>query len=156
MRWSTVMAVMFAAVVAVEARACEAPVALHGDIATEPAALRIFWNLIAQARFGFSALEQAAFLVRDGSGVITSVPWPEAGEPNTGRWMGAFPANTVAIIHTHPNWMPVPSKIDVRTALRTRVPVYVITRAHISKTVNGSTTMVVNGEWKPGAVCGAS
>lgn len=155
MRRSTVVAVMFAGAVALEVMACESPVVLRSDLAADPSALRIFWHLIEDARFGFTNFEQAAFLVRDARGTISSVPWPDAGEPNTGKWIGAFPENTVAIVHTHPNWMPMPSNIDVRTALIARVPVYVITRAHVSKTWNGSTTMVIDGEWKPGAVCAA-
>jgi hypothetical protein len=157
MRCSAILAVMIGGAMGIEVLACETlPARMHGDIAADPAALRIFWQLLEQARFGFSRLEEAAFIVRDASGTVSEVPWPAAGEPNTGKWIGAFPANTIAIVHTHPNWMPSPSSIDVRTAQRTRVPVYVITRSHIAKTAGGSTTMLLDGEWKPGDVCGTS
>lgn len=135
--------------------ACDAlPPRMRGDLAGDPAALRIFWRLLEQARMGFSRIEEAAFLVRDAAGNLTGVPWPSAGEPNMGRWFGAFPANAIAIAHTHPNWLPVPSSIDVHTAQSARVPVYVITRSHISKTVAGSITMLIDGEWKPVDICG--
>lgn len=157
MRCSTVVAVIIGSALAVEASACDAwPVHSRADLAAQPAALRIFWGLLQQARLGFSQIEHTAFIVRDAAGSITSVPWPDAGEANVGRWMGAFPANVVAIVHTHPNWLPTPSHIDAHTALRTSLPVYVITRAHISKTQNGSTTMVMDGDWKPGVVCDAA
>jgi hypothetical protein len=154
MRCSTVVAVMIGSAMAMEVMACDALVTHpRTDLAAHPAALRIFWGLLEQGRFGFSEVEHTAFIVQGDDGTIGFVAWPDAGEPNNCRWMGAFPKNVIAIAHTHPNWLPAPSFIDVRTALRSNVPVYVITRAHIAKTMNGSTTMVMDGDWKPGAVC---
>jgi hypothetical protein len=157
MRCSTVVAVMIGSALAAEAMACDV-LSSHApaDLAMNPAALQIFWGLLEEARWGFSQVEHTAFIVRDASGAVTSVPWPDPGEANIGRWSGAFPVNVVAIAHTHPNWLPTPSNIDAHTAIRTKLPVYVLTRAHISKTEKGSTTMVVDGDWKPGVVCSAA
>jgi hypothetical protein len=148
--------VILGSAIAVEAAAaCNALPQLSGEIAADPAALRIFWGLLERSRFGFSRLEEAAFIVRGANGSVSAVPWPQAGEPNVGRWAGAFPANTIAIVHTHPNWLPMPSDIDAHTATRTRTQVYVITRSRISKTDGRSTTLLINGEWKPADICGA-
>jgi len=154
MRCSTAVAMVIGSAIAFEVLACDAmSLQVSGDLATHADARRIFWQLLEQGRYGFSSVEHAAFLVRDANGAIRDVPWADAGEPNVGRWSGAFPANVIAIVHTHPNWLPVPSNIDAKTAMRTKLPVYVITRAHITKTANGSTTMVIDGDWKPGSVC---
>src|SRR6266849_649897 len=141
--------------IAAEVAACTVLPANIGEIASDPVALRIFWEVLARSRYGFSELEEAAFIVRDTNGTVTSIPWPAAEERNLGRWVGAFPANTIAIVHTHPNWMPLPSAIDIRTAKRSHMAVYVITRSHIAKTENGSITMLIDGEWRPSDVCGA-
>jgi proteasome lid subunit RPN8/RPN11 len=153
-RCSKVVAVMVSSAIAMEAMAaCKIPARVSGDLAAHPAALKICWSLLEQARWGFSQVEHTAFIVRDSSGTITSVAWPDPGEANIGRWVGAFPVNAIAIVHTHPNWLPTPSFIDAHTAIRTHLPVYVVTRKHIAKTGNGSTTMIVDGDWKPGVVC---
>ena len=158
MRCSTMCCtVILGSAIAVEAAAaCNAlPQQLSGEIAGNPKALRIFWKLLERSRYGFSHMEEAAFIVRDANGTVSAIPWPEAGEPNVGRWSGAFPANTVAIVHTHPNWLPLPSDMDARTAARARTQVYVITRARITKTDGRSTTVMINGDWRPASICGA-
>jgi proteasome lid subunit RPN8/RPN11 len=53
----------------------------------------------------------------------------------------------VAIIHTHPNWLPLPSKLDVLVARQTAVPVYVLTRTRIARTDGGQPAVVVAGDW---------
>jgi hypothetical protein len=157
MRCSTICCtVILGGAIAVEAAAaCSALPQLNGEIAANPTALRIFWGLLERSRYGFSHMEEVAFIVRGANGSVSAVPWPEAGERDMGRWAGAFPANTVAIVHTHPNWMPMPSNIDAHTATHTHLQVYVITRARITKTDGQSTTTLVAGDWKPTDTCGA-
>ncbi|MGZ4810469.1 MAG: hypothetical protein ACXVIJ_06460 [Thermoanaerobaculia bacterium] len=156
MRGSTICTVILGSALAVEAAAaCNALPQLSGEIAANPAALRIFWGLLERSRYGFSHMEAAAFIIRGANGAVSSIPWPEADEPDMGRWTGAFPANTVAIVHTHPNWLPLPSYIDAHTATHTRTQVYVVTRSRITKTDGSSTTTLVSGDWKPTDTCGA-
>lgn len=121
-----------------------------GEIAKDPFILKTCWNLVVDAHYGFSHTEEAAFIVRTSTGRFDIVNWSASGGPDSALWVGAFPAGTIAIIHTHPNWVPSPSRIDMRTAARSRVPVYVLTRSRISKT-NGSTIEIVtDGDWRPG------
>jgi hypothetical protein len=121
----------------------------NAELADEPVVRQTCWRLLARARFGFSRGEQAAFIVRGESGRISAVEWPSKGEPDSALWVGAFPAGTVAIVHTHPNWLGTPSRIDAHTARSTHLPVYVITRTRICKTDGASTHIVVDGDWQP-------
>jgi proteasome lid subunit RPN8/RPN11 len=109
----------------------------------------MFWQLLSQARYGFSHGEEAAFVVRGEIGGYRCVAWPSDGFVDSARWVGRFPDGVVAIIHTHPNWMATPSSIDVRTARTARIPVYVITRTQITLTNGDETRIVISGEWKP-------
>jgi len=76
--------------------------------------------------------EQGAFIVRTRDGLLYFVVWPPSEERDTLRWQGRFPEGTIAIVHTHPPWIPRPSKRDVVVAQRSRVPVFVITREGIT------------------------
>ncbi len=119
------------------------------EVTNDPAVLRTCWDMVVSAHFGFSRIEHAAFVVRSASGSLSLVSWETSGQPDCARWDGPFPNGTVAIVHTHPNWLPLPSGIDVRTAARTRVPVYVLTSGRISKTNGVSIEIVASGEWRP-------
>jgi hypothetical protein len=118
------------------------------EIALMPAAQAIFEDLLRRNQFGFNDIEEAAFIVRDGGGNLRAVAWPSDGEPNSGRWEGAYPAGAVAIAHTHPNWLPLPSSIDAATARQSRMPVYVITTSGISKTTGAEPVTVIAGAWE--------
>jgi hypothetical protein len=120
-----------------------------GEVATDPAVLPVLWQMLGDAGFGFRHSEQAAFIVRKAGGRLILVRWPEAGEPDTSYWVGPLPDGVVAIVHTHPNWEPLPSKIDIRTAQRSHLPVYVVTRTEVSKTLGGSPQIVLSGDWGP-------
>jgi len=109
----------------------------------------IFWHVLGHAHYGFDADEVAVFIVRNDNGGYSFVSWPSAGEPNCGRWFGAFPRGTVAIAHTHLNYLPLPSSVDMTTASRCGVPVYVITRTRVTRTDGVATHTVIDGEWKP-------
>ncbi len=91
----------------------------------------VLWQMFGDAGFGLRHTEEAAFIVGNADGRLALIRWPEAGEPDTSRWTGPLPEGVVAIVHTHPNWNPLPSKIDIRTAQRSRLPVYVVTRTEI-------------------------
>ena len=119
------------------------------ELADHPAVRGIFWHLLGQSRYGFDNGESALFVVRNESGGYSFVSWPNAGEPNCARWQGAFPRGTVAIAHTHPNWLPSPSSVDATTAVRCGIPVYVITRTRVTRTDGALTQTVIAGEWKP-------
>jgi hypothetical protein len=120
-----------------------------GEVATDPEVIPGLWQMLGDAGFGFGRMEQAAFIVREADGRLILVRWPEAGEPGTSRWVGPLPNGVVAIAHTHPNWDPNPSKIDIRTAQQSHLPVYVVTRTEISKTLGGLPQIVLSGDWRP-------
>jgi|GEM_PF-2019504 len=120
------------------------------ELGHEASARRIFARLLVQGHYGGSHIEQAAFLLRDERGRLVAVDWPATGETDSAAWAGPLPAGVVAIAHTHPNWLPRPSRIDRATARRTRVPVYVITRTEIWKTDGETPATVATGDWSGG------
>ena len=63
------------------------------------------------------------------------------------QWSEALPRGVIAIVHTHPNRSPRPSLGDIRTALHSNIPIYVVTRTKIMKTFGGNTMQVVSGDW---------
>jgi len=119
----------------------------HADPIHEPAIRSMCWSLLGKARFGFAREEQAAFVVRGDDGRFSLVEWPSNGLADCAGWQGALPRGAVGIVHTHPNWLPMPSRIDVQTASRARMPVYVITRERITRTDGSDAHVVLEGEW---------
>jgi hypothetical protein len=117
------------------------------DVAHEAGARHIFARLLAEGHYGSSHIERAAFLVRDSRGRLSAVDWPAAAGADSAEWNGAFPPGVVAIAHTHPNWLPRPSKIDSATARQARVPVYVITRTEIWKTTGEAPAAIAAEGW---------
>jgi len=93
--------------------------------------------MLRESRGGASRIEVAGFVVRLPSGTYAIVRWPEAEVTDEARWEGAWPPGTVAIVHTHPNWMPEPSRVDRATAASHGVPVYVVTNGGITRTDGG-------------------
>jgi JAB domain-containing protein similar to deubiquitination enzymes len=117
------------------------------EFATNPAVVPVLWKMFGDAGFGHRHSEEAAFVVGNDEGRLMLVRWPRVEEADTALWSGPLPSGIVAIVHTHPNWNPLPSNIDVRTARQSRLPVYVITRTEISRTTGGSPEIVLRGEW---------
>jgi Prokaryotic homologs of the JAB domain len=117
------------------------------DLAEEPGVRQGFRELLMRGRRGMSRDEHAAFVVRGADGGFGFVEWPDGDQPDSARWEGAYPPRTVAIAHTHPNWLPEPSRLDAAVARRTRLPVYVITRGRVSKTDGEATEVVTEGSW---------
>jgi len=112
------------------------------ELAHAPAVRGIFAHLLLQPQ----RVEHAAFIVRTASGGFTFVEWPASDDENCVRWSGDYPRGTVAIAHTHPRWLPMPSKIDVRSAAAAHVPIYVITQTRVTKTDGATVTVVIDGE----------
>ena len=119
------------------------------ELASQPEVVRMFWQLLQQASYGRSDVEEAAFIVKTQSGELSCVLWPSAGQPNSGRWIGDLPPDTVAIAHTHPNRLPVPSAVDMHTAATIGIPVYVVTNVQIYKTSGSAPELVHRGAWRP-------
>jgi hypothetical protein len=124
---------------------------IGGDVLADRSARVELWILLSKAQWGFSHEEQASFIVRTPAGKLTFVRWPAPQEANIQRYCG-IPRGTVAIAHTHPNWLPMPSAIDRGTAMTAHVPVYVVTRSKITLTDGRHTRVVVDGEWSPRSV----
>ena len=129
------------------AQHCDAPTSASDDLVQDGEVQRIFESLLRKARWGMSHAEAAAFIVRDDNGGFRAVEWPAQGELNQARWVGAFPRGAVAIAHTHPNWLAKPSRIDINTARRVGLPVYVVTRTKISETRGDAPVVVIDGDW---------
>ena len=113
----------------------------------EPAVHGVLAMLLRDARYGCARTEEAAFLIRDARGAVFFLRWRANGELNRAAWNGPLPAGTVAIVHTHPNWLPLPSHLDARVARETSLPVYVVTLTRISRTDGGKPVVVVSGDW---------
>ncbi len=113
----------------------------------DPAVRGVMSSLLRDARYGCSREEQAAFLIRNRGGATFFLRWTAGGELNRAEWHGPIPVGTVAIVHTHPNWLPNPSNRDARTAREAAVPVYVITRTRIARTDGEKTSIIATGDW---------
>ena len=101
-----------------------------------------FRDLLREARSERSRMEAAGFVVRLPCGRYVIVRWPEAELPDEARWEGPWPPGTVAIVHTHPNWMPQPSRIDRATAAKCHVDVYVVTSSGVARTAGAEAEVV--------------
>lgn len=118
--------------------------AAGSDLADDPRVLHDFATMLRDARYGYGA-EHAAFLVRNSDGSVALVFWPD-GFADSAQWIGALPPGAIAIVHTHPTWLPMPSRIDRCTSRATHLPVYVLTRGTIAKAVDGG-VVVVRRSW---------
>ena len=106
-----------------------------------------FWMLLVDGRYGWTARETAAFVVRGADGLRLAM-WPKSDELHMAKWKGAIPPGAIAIVHTHANHDADPSANDVRTAARVRLPVYVITRTRITVTNGEAVYTVARGRWE--------
>lgn len=107
------------------------------------------YRLWAQAGFGSTREERAAWVVPHASEGMRWVSWPNGRRFLAARWDGPVPAGAVAIVHTHPSVVdPKPSEQDIETARRLRVPVYTVSRSGIWKAVpDGSVVPVEDSAW---------
>jgi len=113
----------------------------------DPAVHGVMAELLRDARYGMANKEEAAFLIRNARGATFFLRWRSDGELNQATWTGPIPVGTVAIVHTHPNWLPLPSNRDIRVAHDAAIPVYVITRTRIARTDGDKPVIVVAGDW---------
>jgi len=113
------------------------------DLVDEPAVAE-FCRLLLDKATAERFHEQGAFVVRTPEGLPYFVTWPAGEDKDHLRWEGRFPEGAIAIVHTHPPWMREPSKLDVRAARRTKLPVYVITPSGIVKTTGGEPEVVTS------------
>jgi proteasome lid subunit RPN8/RPN11 len=113
----------------------------------DPAVHGVMADLLRRAHYGMANTEEAAFLIRNASGATFFLRWRSDGELNQATWNGPIPVGTVAIVHTHPNWLPLPSNRDIRVARDAAIPVYVITRTRIARTDGDKPVIVVAGDW---------
>ena len=107
------------------------------------------WELLAEARYGESPFEQAAWAVAEADGRITFVRWPFNHGLCEARFKGRIPRNAFAIVHTHPNGHIVPSEVDRDTAKRLAMRVYVVTRNALTRTDGSRSEYVLSGDWNP-------
>ncbi|MBV8543496.1 MAG: hypothetical protein JO088_02025 [Acidobacteria bacterium] len=113
----------------------------------DPVVHGVMADLLRHARFGISNSEEAAFLIRNAAGATFFLRWRSDGELNQATWSGPMPAGTVAILHTHPIYLPLPSNRDMRVAREAAIPVYVITRNRIERTDGDKPVIVATGDW---------
>lgn len=78
-------------------------------------------------------VEVAAFVVRrPGSGAVALVHWPNQRRFRTAQWRGAVPEGVIAVIHTHPHRIPLPSPADAAEARKLGLPFYVVSRGALA------------------------
>lgn len=109
------------------------------------------WALLKSARYGLGQREEAAFVVREPDGALAFVPWRSTAESLAAHFTGAVPPHTIAIVHTHPMSKFMPSPDDSDTARRLGIPVYVLLRMGITRTLEGRNEKLVVGDWNPEA-----
>jgi len=126
-----------------------AATARSADIVSDDEFVRQSWSLLAEAKFGQSDGEHAAFIVRERDGRLRFEAWPFDGRWRQAEFHGRIPSSAIAIIHTHPNSRPAPSADDAATALRVGMPIYVLTRTLISRTDGTRTEILRSGDWQP-------
>ena len=78
-------------------------------------------------------MEVAAFIVRADDGTLSLRSWPNQRRFRTAQWSGPLPADAIAIIHSHPVTMPLPSAMDRREAERLQIPIYAVSRGSLCK-----------------------
>lgn len=137
--WNAALAILLMAAAHVHAR----------DIACEATVLKQSWDLLAQARYGQSDYEYGAFIVRSDSGQFELSGWTFDHEALSAHYAGTVSPRVVAITHTHPNRLPMPSDGDILLARRTGLPVYVLTRMMISVTDGHGSRVVTSRDWRP-------
>jgi hypothetical protein len=97
----------------------------------DPAALGYFADLLRLGGFGFTHWEAAAFLLRSTDGGYRCLAWPFSNGHHEQKFRGRMPDFTVAIVHTHPQHLALPSPGDRATAKRLGIPVIVLTSRNI-------------------------
>ena len=105
----------------------------------------LWWN-----RSGaFDRTERAAFIVNGEDGAFECLLWPGTQERDRATFRGEMPPGTVAIIHTHPILVPMPSEQDVEMAKRLGIAIYALTPISITRaSPSGSNPVFLyKGSW---------
>src|ERR1043166_4860040 len=136
---------MLAMLMAVAAQAVEPELFCHAQVVEQS------WQLLKSARYGIGHQEEAAFVVEQPDGALSFVVWKPTAEAMATHFTGVLPAHIVAIVHTHPMGQSVPSSDDRDTARRLGIPVYVLVRNGITRTLGDSHETLVAGDWNPEA-----
>lgn len=125
---------------------------IHAEpLMCDPRMLDGAWKLFANAQYGAVDNEQAAFVMRDGDGVLAMRRWPSRAEARRAHVDDGLPSGVIAIVHTHPNRRPLPSPDDAHLASRLGIPVYVLTRNLVTSTSGTGFEYVLRGDWRPDA-----
>jgi proteasome lid subunit RPN8/RPN11 len=114
----------------------------------DPAVRGYFADLVRQSGYGMWDTESAAFLIRDENGDVRCAAWPAHAGYRRQEFRGAFPDRAVAIVHTHPQHLPLASIHDRETAVKWSVPMFVLTpRSIYLITTRGEIVTVVEKSW---------
>lgn len=123
---------------------------LRDPIFGSDAGLNFGRDLLWSNRYGsFDRTERAAFIVDRGDGSLECVAWPQHYERERATFTGVVPAGTIAIIHTHPINVPMPSEQDEKESRRLGIPIYVLTPLEVTKAVPSliGPVLVHRGAW---------
>ena len=116
-----------------------------GRLVNDPEVLVLLSDLMRLGGYGFRETESAAFIVVEKGGRYRCITWPFHADPQRQQYRGTIPEFTVAIAHTHPRNLRMPSARDQFTARTTGLPVVVVTPHHIYvATPEGGTVAVIN------------
>lgn len=107
-----------------------------------------FYLLFYQSGFGYDLTECAAWIIRDNESYSWR-KWAPIKEKYKGVWNGPIPSGAIAIAHTHPaNDIAQPSKNDISTAKKIRLPIYTISIGGIWKvTPDGAVYRIKGFNW---------
>ncbi|HEX2831809.1 MAG TPA: Mov34/MPN/PAD-1 family protein [Thermoanaerobaculia bacterium] len=87
-------------------------------------------ELLVDGGYGRLPHERAAFLILERDGSLTMQPWDTRGVRHA-TFRGAIPPRVLAIVHTHPRGEWKPSARDREEAVRTGIPVIVVTNGRV-------------------------
>ena len=122
---------------------------MNGQVLGDAVVHGFFTDVLSKGGLGYRDTETAAFLVLQTDGEYRCVLWPFTGAFGAQQFTGTVPDRSVAILHTHPNARPEPSRKDRETAMLTGVPVLVLTRRNIFmiRADGTSTALVKDRRW---------
>lgn len=105
----------------------------HWNPAAEPQIAACFATLLDRAARSGYAIEHAAFVVLRDDDSFACVDWPATRHARADfvMYTGRIPHGTVAIAHTHPPALPLPSAQDAAEARRLDVPFVVLTKGRV-------------------------
>jgi proteasome lid subunit RPN8/RPN11 len=114
-----------------------------GELTSNPDVLDIFREVLREGFFSLQDWERAAFVIREDDGHYRSMMWPSIGLFRAARYPGPIPRGVVAIVHTHPLSLPLPSANDRALAMRLQMPIYCLTVSSIYKADGRGNTITV-------------